>query len=44
MEARPLTNGAHAVVQAPRAEAPLRDLKAPALSQQHAVQRHPHIL
>ena len=38
------TDGAHAVVQPARAQAPLRDLKALALAQQHAVLRHAHVL
>lgn len=33
--------GTHAVVQAARAEAPLRDLKASALPKDHVAHRHP---
>ena len=38
------TNGAHAVVQPPGPQPPLRDLKAAALPQQHIAGRHAHIL
>ena len=38
------TNSAHAVVQAAGPQAPLRDLKAAALSQQHGALGHAHIL
>ena len=42
--ALPHPNEAHAVMQAPRAQAPLRNLEAPPLTQQHAADRHTHVL
>ena len=43
-DSAPRTDGAHAVVQAPGPQPPLRDLKPAALPQQHVAGRHAHAL